>query len=132
MAYLKIFIAGLALPSVLLPIGLYIALLAGKPELMMVPFLHAIPLVWGIWNVLYFVFFKNNLPGSLNCRLWLTGAVLGLLVAAWGIFCIHLPMLLGISDARQFLPLVVVPIVYAILWRYVVKPINDLVGLSDQ
>jgi hypothetical protein len=131
MEHLRAFIAGIALPSVLVPILMYIALAVGKPQLLSVPFIHVIPLLWGIWNVLYFAFFKRFFPRDINMRLLLTGALLGLLVALYGIFWIHLPTILGFPHYLRYMPLIAIPIVYALLWRYVVKPLNGVLGLKD-
>ena len=59
MKYFRAFIAGLVLPSIILPIFLCIALAAGKSQILTIPFLHFIPVIWGIWNILYFSFFKK-------------------------------------------------------------------------
>lgn len=131
MKHLRAFIAGIALPSVLVPFFLYLAIYLGKPQVLDVPFLHVLPLVWGIWNILYFAFFRNFIPASVDVRLLVTGAVLGLLVAFCGIFWLHVPDLLGLAGSYRYIPLIVGPVVYAVLWRYIVKPLNVLVGLEE-
>lgn len=130
MQYLKAFMAGIVLPSILLPIGLYTAIAMGKPQLLGIPFLHTIPLIWGIWNMLYFAFFKPLLPMNVNVRLLLTGAILGLLVACCGIFWLHLPRLLEMGKF-WYLPLFIGPVLYAILWWLVVRPLNEVLGLKN-
>lgn len=122
---IKEFIAGLALPAFLAPFVLHFA----GPAFALSPFVHFIPLVWGVWNVLYFEFARKSLPKSLDARLYLTGAVLGLLVALFGVYYLALPQQLGVSEE---LPLIAAPIVYAILWRFIVHPINELLGLKDR
>jgi hypothetical protein len=131
MKYLRAFIAGIVLPTLLLPIPLYTMLALGKTQVL-APFIHVIPLLWGIWNILYFALFIKIFPWDLNVRLLLTGAILGLLVALYGVFCLNLPAILGFPSQIYYLPLVVGPIVYAILWRFVVKPLNHIVGLRDE
>lgn len=128
MKHLRAFIAGIVLPSVLIPVFLYAALYLGKPQLLSVPALHLIPIVWGLWNILYFAVGEKVLPVESNVRLLLAGGILGLLVAFVGVFYLHLPALLGLSKFYYF-PLVAAPIVYALLWRYVVQPLNTLLGL---
>ncbi len=130
MKYAKAFIAGLTLPSVLLPIMLSIAINAGKPEVLSVYFLHQLPLIWGAWNVLYFLLFKR-LSTNRNARLMLTGAVLGFGVAVYGVFALDIPALIGIEGLFRFLPLIIAPLIYALLWRFGVSPLNQLLGIQD-
>jgi hypothetical protein len=131
MKTLKAFIAGIVFPSILLPALIFALLTWRKPQLLQIFFLHLIPLIWGIWNVSYFAIWKKILPGSLNVRLLVTGALLGLLVAIYGVFWLQVPTLLGMPKNMFYLPLVGAPILYAIAWRLFVKPINDLLGLTD-
>ena len=69
---------------------------------------------------------------TLNMRLLVTGAVLGLLVALCGVFWLDLPTLLGMPSTIRYLPLFIAPIIYAILWRYGVKPLNNLLDLKEE
>lgn len=128
---IKAWIAGSALPSLVLPFVLCLALRLDRPQVLNIPFLHFIPLIWGVWNILYFLILKKILPGDANTRLLLAGALLGLFIAAYAIFDLNIPSLLGIPEALRYVPLVLAPIVYAILWRFIVKPLNELVGLSE-
>lgn len=130
MKYLRAFIAGLVLPSILIPIILCIASHLGHKEVLLIPAIHTIPIAWGIWNILYFAVGQKALPFELNTRLLITGAVLGLLIAIAGIFILHIPTALGLVTPWTYLPLIVGPILYALLWRYVVKPLNVLLGLA--
>jgi len=47
MIYLKAFIVGVFLPSVILPIGICIFWGVGMKELLRIPYIHLIPLIWG-------------------------------------------------------------------------------------
>ncbi len=129
MRYIKMFIAGIALPSTILPCLILIAWAFGKTQILMIPFLHLIPLIWGLWNVLYFVGFLKILPENLTVRLLITGGVLGFLVAAYGVFVYDIPLLLGLPDSFTYVPLVIGPILYAVLWLFIVKPLNRLLGI---
>lgn len=130
MDHFKAFIAGIVVPSIILPFGLYFAASHGNHQVLGLTSLHFLPLVWGLWNVLYFAFFKNFFKDQ-NIRLLVTGAVLGFLVAAYAVYHLHIGAVLG-HPQLHYLPLVVAPIVYALLWRFAVKPVNDLVGLQDK
>lgn len=132
MKYVKIFIAGLTLPSILLPLFLCIALIFGKSQILTIPFLHFIPLIWGFWNVLYFVFLREILPGNANTRLFLTGAILGLFIAIYGVFWLNIPILLGFPHSLNYLPLILGPIIYGFLWLFIVKPLNELLAITEK
>lgn len=128
MNLVKAFIAGIVIPSLLLPAGLYYAFFSGHREILEFPSVHLLPLVWGIWNALYFASFKHFFLDHENRGLWITGAVLGLLVACYGIFYLHIAFF-GHPHVH-YIPLVLAPIVYGILWRFGVKPLNHLLGIE--
>jgi hypothetical protein len=131
MKYIKMFIAGMTFPSILLPCLFFLSWILGKMQIFMIPFLHFIPLLWGVWNVLYFTFFSKVFPGNSTFRMLLTGGILGFLVAAYAVFGLHIPTLLGVPLNLIYLPLVVVPVLYAILWPLIVKPLNRLLGIYE-
>jgi hypothetical protein len=131
MKWLKAFIAGIVVPSIILPIILLLATYLGKTQVIATPFIHFIPVIWGLWNILYFAVLKNILPEDLDTRLWITGAILGFLVAIYGIFVAHLPDSIGIVGALRYFPLVLGPILYGVLWRFLVKDLNHILYLKD-
>lgn len=131
MDLIKAFVSGVAVPSILLPFILCGALMFGEPQVLTVPFLHFLPLIWGVWNILYILFFKRLFPGDANTRLQVAGGVLGLLVAIYAIFHLDLPHVLGFPGWLRYAPLILAPILYAIVWRYLVKPLNTLLGLQN-
>lgn len=131
MKLLKSFIAGIVVPSIILPIIILLAVYLGKSQILTIPFLHFIPVIWGIWNMLYFTVFKNILPENQDTRLLITGALLGFLIAAVGIFYLDIPHLIGMPDQLHYLPLIVGPLVYAVLWRFLVKDLNHILYLKD-
>lgn len=131
MKYIKMFVAGIIFPSILLPFLLLIALGFGKSQIYTLPLLHFIPIIWGIWNVLYFTVFLEHLPKNSTLRLLITGAVLGLLVALYGVFVLDIPALVGLPPSLTYLPLIGAPILYAICWLFIVNPLNHLLGIHD-
>ena len=131
MLSIRAFIAGIVFPSTLLPVALYLLMSLGRTGVLAVPSIHLIPLLWGIWNVLYFAFLRHVLPTNLDLRLFLTGAILGFFVAIFGVFWLKLPAILAFPENVYYAPLLILPVLYGILWRFIVKPINDLVGLTD-
>lgn len=130
MNHLRAFISGIAFPSVILPIFLCLAVSFQKEELLNIIFIHVIPLIWGLWNVFYFVLLREIFPGKESTKLLLTGATLGVVIAIIGIFWAGIPSIIGLTGNARYLPLFGVPIVYAILWRFIVKPLNDIVGIK--
>lgn len=130
--YIKIFIAGIAFPSAFLPLLLLIAWAFGKTEIFTIKFLHFLPVIWGIWNVLYFILFLQFLPKNTTLRLLITGGVLGCLVAVYGVFALNIPGVIGLPQSLIYLPLVIGPILYAICWLFIVKPLNQLLGIYDE
>jgi uncharacterized membrane protein len=131
MKWLKSFIAGIIVPTIILPICTLIFLYIGKKEILTIPFLHFIPIIWGFWNMFYFAFLKNVLSDNQNTRLYTTGAILGFLVAIYGVFWFDVPTLIGLPEQIRYLPIIVAPIVYALLWRFLVKDLNHILYLKD-
>ncbi len=131
MKYIKMFIAGMIVPAVILPLLLFLAVLLGRSQILGIPFLHFIPLIWGVWNILYFTLFTKMLPEYPKTRLLLAGGVLGFLIAAYGVVWLNIPALLGFPKSFYYLPLLLGPILYALLWLFVVKPLNRLLGVQE-
>jgi|GEM_PF-1947138 len=131
MKWVKAFIAGIVVPTIILPIVLLLALYLDKTQILDTPFLHFVPVMWGLWNIFYFAVLKKVLPDNQNTRLWITGAILGFLVAVYGIFWLDLPQLLGLTGIARYLPLIVTPLFYGVLWRFLVKDLNHILYLKD-
>lgn len=125
MNLVRAFSAGIVIPVLILPLVLCTALHFGQSQILGVVFLHYIPIIWGVWNALVFGLFQNHS----NCRYLFAGALLGILIAAYGVFVLHVPEIIGIPSQYHLLPLVVAPIAYAIFWRFLVKPLNSLLGV---
>ncbi len=131
MMYLRAFIAGVVLPSVLLPLILSLAVYAERPQLSDVLFVHYLPIIWGVWNVLYFAGLRDILPGSLDVKLMLTGLILGVIVAIVAVFGLDLTQAIGLEGNAIYLPLIIAPILYALFWWLIVKPLNSVVGVES-
>ena len=61
----------------------------------------------------------------------MTGASLGFLASLFVVFVFRATELLGLSGFVKYFPLVMMPLVWGLLWRYVVKHLNALVGLKE-
>ena len=133
--YIKIFIAGLAFPAAVLPFVYSLLILSGHSagEMFPLQFIpHFLPIIFGLWNMLYFAIGEKCPIKKKSTRLWVWGALLGFIAALCGVFMIGLPELLfGLTGALQYLPLIIIPILYGFIWRYIVSAINDLLGLQE-
>ena len=132
MFYFRAFIAGLVIPSILLPIALLMATLQGKNAVLSLLAVHALPVIWGAWNMFYFAFLRSILPGNAVQRMSIAGAILGLLLGLVAVFIYDLPHILGFSRAYQYAPLIVAPILYAIVWGWLVRLLNNSFDLTDK
>src|SRR5262249_39800594 len=103
MIYIKMLIAGVAFPSIVLPCLLAISLFFGREQILTIPFLHFIPLIWGIWNIFYFTHFVYLLPQNKTLSLFITGAVLGFLIALYGVFGLHIPEMLHLPKTWTYM-----------------------------
>lgn len=129
----KAFLAGLGFPAVFLPLA-YTVLFTLEPHavrmhpLQFIPMY--IPIVFGLANILYIRMSAGTPAHSVNTGLWVTGVVLGFLVAVLGVFVLHVPTLIfGVRTTVEYLPLIVLPIVYGIIFRYIVKWLNKAISV---
>ncbi len=128
----KGFIAGMALPAVILPIiDTLLQLKMPNITKSSVQFLPIyLPIAWGLANVIFLSMHKGSGSKTLNHGLVITGLCLGFLVAVYGVFILNVPtQVFGKGTNIEYAPLILVPIIYAILFRYVVKWLNKLVGV---
>jgi len=130
---IKAFLAGLAFPSVFLPFAysiLYIILPNNVPThpIQFVPLY--IPILFGITNMIYVGVGDHCPVPGINNRLWTTGAILGFLVALIGIFVFRLPTIIfGFTGIIQYLPIILLPIIYGAIFRYIVKWLNRVLDI---
>lgn len=134
MCNIKAFIAGMAFPATALPFAYAILYKYGPETIQSQPFQFLplfLPIVFGVYNILYIDVTKKATEQNKNKALWIMGAGLGLAVAMISVFFIQLPMLLfGIENAQKFIPLITVPIIYSLIWRYIVKYCNTLLNVK--
>ena len=135
MNHSRAFIAGLTFPAILMPIVYIILYQTGLKAALSLPLQFSplfLPIIFGFWNVLYFAIGRRNPVKAKNSRLWVTGIILGLIMASFVVFVSELPELIfGITGGSPYLPLIIAPVIYGLIWRYVVNSINNLVGLQD-
>lgn len=129
----KALISGMALPAIFVPFA-YTALyffVGFDVQVSSIQFLPLfLPLLFGITNLLHFSLAGYCPIRVYNWRLWQAGAILGLIVAALAIFVFHLPtVVFGATDIYQYVPFVVLPIIYGAIFRYFIKWINTLLEI---
>ena len=128
--YVRAFIAGSAFPVTIWPF-LYLGIaftLNPQSGFQMGAVAILDPIILGVFNILH-VFSLQKWPAkNLNLRYLSTGAVLGLLLSAYGNFVSNLPTkLFLLSGYTQYITIPAAIIAYALIWRYVVKPLNELI-----
>ena len=135
MKTIKAFIAGLVFPATFLPFAYSTLFIMDMGEVRITPlefFPLFVPIIFGLWNVIYWAIGERCTLKDRNKRLWFTGASLGVVVSLFGVFFLALPQLLfGFTGLMVYSPLLFVPIIYGLMWRYIVKHLNDLMGLQD-
>ncbi len=127
---IKAFMVGIFFPSLIIPFVLLILNCLNLNKVIFMIYVHFIPLLWGVWNVLYFWICRHFLPEDEMASSILTGGSLGILVALVAIFWADLPEMFGFEGGIQYIPLVVAPILYAIIWVLVVTPLNKALGIQ--
>lgn len=130
--YVRAFIAASSFPVILIPflyLGISITL---NPEAGFNFFNEAIavPILFGLINML-FIYFRDKLSVSPTAKYWIWGAGNGLLFSLLGNFWLHVPeKLFLLTGWVQYLTIPGAMILYACIWRFIVRPMNQLVDLE--
>lgn len=89
-----------------------------------------IPFIYGFANVITIFLQEKWPPRNINTRMWILGATLGLILSLHGNFLSDLPRtLFQLSGPIQYITIPFSVIVYSLVWRYIVKNFNEVVGL---
>jgi hypothetical protein len=130
---IKAFVAGMAFPAIFLPLAYTLLFYMEHHSLQQHPLQFIplyLPIVWGIANAVFIELHDDSNKSNVNSGLWVTGVILGFLVAVFGVFVINIPiMIFGDMHGFEFAPLVILPIIYGLLFRYVVKWLNKLLAV---
>ena len=130
--YLKIFVAGLVFPSILFPFfELFLAVYGAMAIFNEVP-AYLVGIIWGIWNLLYFTIVKDRIDHVPSKRLvfGIYGAMLGLLLYFIATLAFHAPSVLQLPSWLVYSLVLIVPVVYFLVWYYLVAWFNDLMGFE--
>lgn len=126
---LRYFVAGMAFPALMLTIFYTLLFFSDNAAVQSEPLQFMplmIPLLFGITNVIYGAITKGQ---TCRKRLWLSGIVLGLVVATVGILILKLPTkVFGVSPEYSYVPFIVLPIAYGLIFRYIVRWLNKVLG----
>lgn len=130
---IKSFIAGMAFPAAFLSITYTVAYLMQFPPVLKYP-LQFIPM-WGPWifgiaNMILVLLDKQWPKMTSHAKYWCAGITLGLILATFGIVVIDLPnILFGWTGVEQLLPYLFLPVVYGLIFTYIIWPLNRMLGL---
>lgn len=129
MKYLKAFVAGIVIPATILQIATLIEFFIGWPPIKQSYFFHQLPIVWAVWNVVYVAYGNRIWPANKVLAYLLHGAVLGVILLIPALF-FAIPKILGFTGEAQYIPIGLVPIVYALIWAFGVRPLNRVFGIE--
>lgn len=131
--FVKSMMSGMVFPGIFLPLAytslyFYESTLIQTNPLQFIPMY--IPILFGVTNVIY-LWIGDRCPiQDINWRLWVTGASLGLIVALFGVFVFNVPTLIfGLSYGFEYMPLVFLPIIYSVIFRYIIKWLNNILDI---
>jgi len=132
--YLRAYLAGIALPTMFLLIGLTVFIVArfvyhvpAPIERLLVFPMALVPNLWGAWNMLY-----ARLGAGRRLPLGIHGAVLFLLLAPVGLMLAKTLDILIVTSVLAFI-LTVSPIaliVYYLAWKHIVGFFNRLLNVA--
>ncbi|RLA65891.1 MAG: hypothetical protein DRQ88_04080 [Epsilonproteobacteria bacterium] len=129
----KTFLAGMAFPAIFLPFLYSYLFLQGNPATTQAPIalgVHFAPILVGLWSVLAiklgnYIFFKDT---RLMCTS--SGLILGIIVGVIATFVYPLfETLFGLEGALRYFPLIFYPILFSLIFRFVVHPLNKSFGV---
>lgn len=124
--------AGVVIPTatvflVALPVAGFFSRIPADIERAMIFPMALNPAIWGAWNVLYVA-----LPRKRRLPIGWHGATLALLLVLSGIALARCLDVSFVKPSRAFAVLPPTMIAYYVLWRFAVKSLNDLLGISGE
>jgi hypothetical protein len=131
---LRAYMAGIAVPTAFMLVAMTVFIVARfvynvplQIERVLVFPMAVVPNLWGAWNILYIaLLWKRQLS------IGLFGAVLPFLLAPLGYMVTRL---VGLADSLHILSLLpfafpIGLVVYYLAWKYLVGPLNRIVGIA--
>lgn len=131
--YLRAYLAGIAVPTAYLPIGLTAFVFAQRAGILPVALervtvfpMAAVPNLWGIWNVLYVALARRGARWSIGAH----GGVLPLLLLPAGVALSHALHFEVFTPTRVAAVFPVALVLYYLIWKHLVGFLNRLVGVQ--
>lgn len=132
--YLRAYMAGIVVPSIVLLIGVTVFCIARYAynfpvplERLMIFPMAVVPVLWGLWNMLFVASHsRTHLPIGFH------GALLPLILGPLGMLLTSLLNFSIPGFATHYFPIIapIGLIVYYLAWKYLVGSLNRIVGLS--
>lgn len=132
--YLRAFMSGIVVPTLLLPIGVTVFAIARYVydfsiplERIMIFPMAVVPLLWGLWNMLFIASHSNT-----HLSVGIHGALLPFLLGPLGALLTH-ALNFGIPGfASHIFPILapVALILYYLVWKYIVSFLNAVLGIA--
>ncbi len=126
MKYFRAFVAGMLLPAVLAPFLIAFLVLKGEgAAVASLPFLYFGPLLWGLWNMVFFAT-KQMVPiNNRNVKIGVYGAVYGLASALINTLGFEFTSKINaFPESMIFFSIVLYPIILYVVWKYVINALN--------
>jgi len=131
MKFFKAFVAGMLLPAVIAPFLIAFLVLKGEgAAVASLPFLYFGPLVWGLWNMLFFAT-KQLVPvNNRNHKIGIYGAVYGLFTALINTLGFEFTSKITIlPESMIFMSIILYPVILYFVWKYVINALNFILDV---
>ena len=123
---IKIIAAGLFIPTIIILLLALIFVIFDITIYRTILFMYLIPLMWGLWNLFYHSFLKAGAELR-KIDLFMVGGALGFIDAAIEISIVDMPSMLGLTGGMRYILLLIVPVMYGLIWTYLMKPLNEII-----
>lgn len=132
--YLRAFMAGIVVPTLVLPIGLTVFVIARYAydfslplERVMIFPMAVVPFLWGLWNMLFVVSHSRT-----HLSVAVHGAILPFVLGPLGALLTHALNFEIPNFASHVFPILapVGIIVYYLVWKYIVGFFNAVLGIA--
>ena len=130
--YTQIFIAGITIPYLFFAIVASLLAWTNNIWVLQIAPLYLFGILWGLWNVLYYIAVRPFIDHVSNIRLvfGLHGAVLGIFLLLMLTLVFQVPAQLHLPSWILYPLVIIVPIIYFFVWYYLVVWLNNLFGFD--
>lgn len=132
--YIKLFISGSSFPAVIWPfLYLGIAAFLNPNESFRFELIPAtLPFLFGLINIMRHLLRDYLFPKNIKLHYWTIGLLYGFVLSLFANLYGNIPLDLFLlpDTAVQYLTIPFAIILYALVWRYIIKNINELFGIK--